>query len=537
MSTPAAARGTARRDATWEALERPWDLLIVGGGITGAAILREGARHGLRSLLLEQSDFAWGASSRSSKLVHGGLRYLKERKIGITRAAVRERNLLLREGPGLVDPLGFLLATFGGEHPGRLLYRLGLSLYDLLSLQWRHTFHDADDFRLLAPYIRTDGLRGGFHYLDARTDDARLVLRVLKEAIWTGATALNYAQVVDLWQSNGTVVGVRVRDTVTGRTTRVPARAVVNATGAWADRLRSKVGGSPIIRPLRGSHLILPAWRLPVPQAVTVLHPRDHRPVFFFPWEGVTLVGTTDLDQRASLDDEPTITPDETTYLLEGVRASFPTLDIRRSDVTAVFSGVRPVVASGKTKPSQETRDSIILDECGLLTVTGGKLTTFRLIAQDTVVALRDRLPELGPVDRHGRALEPPDEVTCRDLDDSQSRRLAAWYSPDVAGLIRAARPGELSPIPGTAQLWAELRWAARTEAVVHLEDLLLRRVRLGLLLPDGGAELLPRIRTIVQAEMGWSDARWESEAAEYLECRQRAYALPRSSQSAARVS
>jgi len=516
-----------RREAVWSALDRQWDVIVVGGGITGAAILREAARLGLRALLVEQRDFAWGASSRSSKLVHGGLRYLKEGKIGIIRAAVRERNRLLREGSGLVDPLGFLLATYQGEHPGRLLDRLGLIMYDLLALQWSHAFHGPGDFRLLAPHIRATGLRGGFHYLDARTDDARLVLRVLKEAVRSGATALNYAQVVDLLRRDGHVVGVRVRDRETGRTTEAPARAVINATGAWADQLRSLVDGEPMIRPLRGSHLIIPAWRLPVPQAVAVLHPKDRRPVFFFPWEGVTIVGTTDVDHVAPLDDEPTISPREVDYLLEGVRAFFPDLDIGPADVTATYSGVRPVVGSGKQNPSKESRDYVILDEQGLLTLTGGKLTTFRLIARDAIDALRTHIPDLPPADHDAHALDPTDEVAPGELGEDLARRLGGWWSSDVVSLIQAAGPGELSLIPGTPLLWAELRWAARTEAVVHLEDLLLRRVRVGLLVSDGGADLLPRIRTITQAELGWHDARWEREVEEYVDCWRRAYRLP----------
>ncbi|GBE21930.1 MAG TPA: glycerol-3-phosphate dehydrogenase/oxidase [Actinobacteria bacterium] len=527
MSAPHGNSWAGRREAIWSALDRPWDLVVVGGGITGAAILREAARLGLRALLVEQRDFAWGASSRSSKLVHGGLRYLKEGKIGITRAAVRERNRLLQEGPGLVDPLGFLLATYRGEHPGRLLDRLGLMLYDLLALQWRHAFHDAGDFRLLAPHIKATGLRGGFHYLDARTDDARLVLRVLKEAVRSGATALNYARVVDLLRRDGQVVGVRVLDTETGRTTEASAKAVINATGAWADRLRSRVDGEPMIRPLRGSHLIIQAWRLPVPQAVAVLHPKDSRPVFFFPWEGVTIVGTTDVDHVAPLDDEPTISRREVDYLLEGVHAFFPALDIRPADVTATYSGVRPVIGSGKRNPSQESRDYIILDEQGLLTLTGGKLTTFRLIARDAIDALRSHIPDLAPADHDAPALDSADDVRPGELGEDLARRLGGWWSNDAATLIQAAGPGELSLIPGTPLLWAELRWAARTEAVVHLEDLLLRRVRVGLLVPDGGADLLPRIRTIVQDELGWHDTRWEYEVEQYLNCWRRAYRLP----------
>ncbi|MEA3503093.1 MAG: glycerol-3-phosphate dehydrogenase/oxidase [Actinomycetota bacterium] len=528
--------GTRSRSAVWASLDQTWDVVVVGGGITGAAVAREAARLGLRTLLVEQRDFAWGSSSRSSKLVHGGLRYLKEGKIGLTRDAVRERKRLLEEGPGLVDPLGFLLATYDGDHPGRLVYRLGLSLYDVLALQWRHTFHDPGEFRFLAPHIKVAGLRGGFRFLDARTDDARLVLRVIEEAVRCGATALNYAAAVDLLRSEGRVAGVHVRDVETGRTIEVRARAVVNATGAWADELRDRVGGESLIRPLRGSHLVVPAWRLPAPQAVTFLHPQDRRPIFVFPWEGVTIVGTTDVDHEAPLNDEPTISEAEAAYLIEGVRSSFPTLDLGPADVTATFAGVRPVVGSGKADPSEESRDHLILNDQGMITVTGGKLTTFRLIARDVINVLHTTFPNVPPAGSDAPALDPTEPLVSKELD-GDAARIEAWYTSSADALLRAARPEELAPIAGTPLLWAELRWAARSEAVVHLDDLLLRRVRIGLLLSGGGVDQLPRVRTVVQAELGWDDQRWEQEAERYADLWRRTHRLPDLSAPVARAS
>ena len=244
------------REETWSRLDQAWDLIIIGGGITGAGILREATRLGLRGLLLEQRDFAWGTSSRSSQLVHGGLRYLKEGKIGLTRASVHERQRLLDDGPGLIDPLGFLLATYRGDNPGRWMYQAALTVYDLLALQWSHQRYDAGDFQKLAPNISQEGLKGGFRYGDAQTDDARLVLRVIREAVAAGGTALNYATVETLLRNHRQVYGVQVRDGVSGAVAALSARVVVNATGAWADRLRGQLGAAPRIRPLRGSHLI-----------------------------------------------------------------------------------------------------------------------------------------------------------------------------------------------------------------------------------------------------------------------------------------
>ncbi len=518
------------RDAVWSRLGRPWDVLVIGGGITGAGILREAARRGLAALLVEQRDFAWGTSSRSSKLVHGGLRYLKEGKLRLTRASVAERERLVAEAPGLVERLGFLLATYEGAHPGSLTYRAGLSLYDLLAVRWSHQHYDPEDFRMLAPHIELRGLKGGFRFGDAQTDDARLVLRVLAEAVAAGASALNYAVADGLIREAGVVSGVRLSDRVGQRSAEVRASVVINATGAWADRLRQELGAPRRIRPLRGSHLTLPAWRFPLAQAVTVSHPEDQRPVFFMPWEGVTLIGTTDVDHEGPLDEEPAITADEVRYLFAAIEAEFPSLGVTPRDVMASFSGVRPVINTGKADPSRESRDHAVWDDEGLLTVTGGKLTTFRLMALDALKAARRRLPALrGPVSI-ARALDPvgPSLPAGADaLDDDVRRRLIGRCGAEAARLVADARPQELTPIPGTRTLWAELRWAARTEAVVHLDDLLLRRVRLGLLLPDGARDLLPEVRSICQDELGWDDARWEREVDAYLRLWRACYSVP----------
>jgi len=521
---------TGWRDAAWAALGRHWDVLVVGGGITGAGILREAARRGLTALLVEQRDFAWGTSSRSSKLVHGGLRYLKEGKLRLTRASVTERERLVAEAPGLVERLGFLLATYEGASPGSLTYRAGLSLYDLLAVRWSHQHYDADAFRMLAPHITERGLKGGFRYGDAQTDDARLVVRVLKEAVASGATALSYAAAEGLIREDGVVTGVRLRDRESARSTEVRATVVVNATGAWADELRAELGAPRRIRPLRGSHITFPAWRFPLAQAVTVPHPRDGRPVFFIPWEGATLIGTTDVDHALPLDREPAVAADELHYLFAVIESEFPSLGLTPKDVMASFSGVRPVINTGKADPSRESRDHAVWDEDGLLTVTGGKLTTFRLMALDALKAARHRLPALRVRRAGARAFDPvePDlPGAASALDDDARRRLVGRYGAEARALVAAARPEELAAIPGTRSLWAELRWAARAEGVVHLEDLLLRRVRLGLLLPDGARDVLPDARTICQAELGWDDARWERETDAYLRSWRACYSVP----------
>ncbi|PID85330.1 MAG: FAD-dependent oxidoreductase [Chloroflexi bacterium] len=521
---------TQARSQIWQSIDQPWDIVVIGGGITGAGILREAARLGLQVLLVEKKDFAWGTSSRSSKLVHGGLRYLKEGRLRLTRASVLEREQLLDEGPGLIDPLGFLLANYKADKTGRFVFGAGLTLYDLLALQWSHKYYSPRDFQMMAPRLSTAGLKGGFRYGDAQTDDARLVLRVIQEAVADGATAVNYIAAQSLLKGeDGQVNGLLLRNEMSGETKEVHARVVINATGVWADQLRQQVGGAAKIRPLRGSHLIFRRWRLPMPQAVTFMHPIDQRPVMIFPWESITLVGTTDVDHAQDLHQEPSISPEETAYLLAAVESQFPSLGITLDDVVAAFAGVRPVIGTGKADPSEESRDHVVWQEEGLLTVTGGKMTTFRLIALDALEAVDHLLPEKLEPDHKLPVLDPV-KVALADngrLTESCRRRLLGRYAAAAPDVVAAAQDDELTVIPGTNTLWAELRWGARAEGVVHLQDLLLRRIRLGLLLQGGGKNLLPRIRTICQGELGWDNARWQQEEAAYLALIDCCYSVP----------
>ena len=507
------------------------DMLVIGGGITGAGILREAARRGLSSALIEQRDFAWGTSSRSSKMVHGGLRYLLAGHLKLTRQSVRERERLLREAPGLVDPMGFLYSFYQGHWPGRWSFTALLAFYDLLAGRWNHRYYSARDCLMLVPRIATQGLKGGIRYGDAVTDDARLVFRTIREAQQDGALALNYVAADRLIIDGDRVSGVVMRDVLSGETGEVRARAVVNATGAWADRLRKQVDGRKRIRPLRGSHLVFPFWRLPVAQAVTLLHPADRRPVILMPWEGATLLGTTDLDHEGDLDAEASINSQEVEYLLQAVQYQFPSLGINRGDILATYSGVRPVIGTGALNPSSEKRDHSIWVEHGLISVSGGKLTTFRLIALDVLSRVARSIPS----------------VTVRDtgepvfskigwqgpflprLDPALRRRLAGRYGREAKNIVRCGEDDELTRVPGTDTIWAELRWAARNEAVVHLDDLLLRRTQIGVLLPEGGLRFFDRIQEICREELKWDADRWSQEAQAYQALWRSCHSLPES--------
>jgi len=510
------------RDRTWERCSQPFDLLVVGGGITGAGILREATRAGLRALMVEAGDFASGTSSRSSKLVHGGLRYLKDGKLHLTLVSVQEREHLLREGRGLVTPLGFLLATFDRDPVPPWVLGAGLVLYDLMGLQWGHRHYSASALRSLCPPLTDQGLQGGFRYFDAQTDDARLVLRVIREAVADGALALNYARAEELLLGrDGSVRGAAIvdqDDAAGGRSLEVQAGVVINATGAWADGLRASVGGGPRLRKLRGSHLVFPWPRLPLTRALTFLHPSDGRPVFAFPWEGVTVFGTTDVDHGGPLADEPAISPAEIDYLMEGLQRAFAGAAPRESDIQSTFAGVRGVLNTGKANPSKESREHLLWDEKGLVTVTGGKLTTFRTMALGALNRVRHHLPVGTERLRKARMLDVPNppgpRLAC--LPPAVQSRLIGRYGSEAGSVLDCSSEPQPDSIGTLPALWAELRWAARSEGVLHLDDLLARRLRLSLTLPGGGLDDLDRIRGTIQGELGWDDDRWEREVERY---------------------
>lgn len=489
------------------------DLLVIGGGITGAAILYEASRRGLRAALVERGDFASGTSSRSSKLVHGGLRYLREGKIALTRESVRERRDLLRDAPGLVESIEFMMPHYRGRKPSRTTLALGLALYDMLAGAWNHRYVGRDAALALESGLDATDLTGAHLYGDATTDDARLVLRLIEGGCDAGALAVNYANAAPLVE-DGDVRGAHVTDAESGATAAIRARATINATGVFADGVREGVG-APRMRPLRGSHLVLDRARLPLAHCVAFEHPGDGRPVFAYPWLGGILVGTTDLDHRDDLVREPAIDRAEFEYLIDALRFQFPNAAIAARDVVATYAGVRPIVDAGDGAPSHASRDHVVWNESGMVTIAGGKLTTFRPMALDALRAVAPRLPKFDATLRP--VFERTGAARSDRLDEAAARRLTGRFgAQNAAALAGACEPGELDTVGETPFLWAELRWSARNEAVVHLDDLLLRRTRIGLLEREGGAVHLERVAAICTQELGWDAARWDREATAY---------------------
>ena len=488
---------------------------MIGGGITGAGILGEAVRQGRRALLVEAQDFASGTSSRSTKLVHGGLRYLRQGQFLQTHQCVRERERLIKEGAGLVNRVSFSLGTFPGDGMPKWLYGVGLALYDAIAWKWAHEALSRE--QLLARFEPLAGstIEGGYQYVDGQVDDARLVIRILREAVRHGGTAINYVKADQLLRTtDGQVRGVVLRDGAPGasRTAEVEAKVVINATGAWADELRGKVEQPRRLRKIRGSHLVFRADRIPISGAISFLHPRDRRAVFAIPWEGVVIAGTTDVDHDQT-SNEPTISQAETQYILESLHRAFPSLALTAKDAIATYSGVRPVIDTGKADPSKESREHVVWRESGLVTITGGKLTTFALMARKALAAASDAL---GPMrertrvfDENPVGIEWPSSISLEDRF-----RLLGRFGAEATQI--AADTANAQRIEGSIALWSELRHAARDEAVLTLSDLLLRRVRLGLLLPNGGLDQVARIRAVAQPELGWDDARWDAEEAAY---------------------
>lgn len=507
-----------------------WDLIIVGGGITGAGIYREAACRGLKVLLLEQRDFAWGSSSRSSKMVHGGLRYLGSGQFKLAYESVSERQKLLHALPGLVKPLPFLWEHRRGVFPGPWLFDKVVMLYDWMAGERSRQFIPQSIREFWVPGFRQD-ISGMTRYNDGVTDDARLVMRVLHEGNTQGGWALNYVRALSPLTTQGRVTGLQVQDESSSAIFSLKARCVINATGAWTDSLRSALGQDQVIRPLRGSHFAVPYARLPLSFAVGYFHPQDKRPVFVFPWEGVTVVGTTDLDHDQGLNQEAHISEQELAYLLHGVNSCFPDAALCREDILSTWAGVRPVVATpakegSQTRPSDEKREHVVLDDGGLISIAGGKLTTYRLLALEV---LTQALPYL----KHQltaaqlRQPYPFTSVSSAPPAGTSPAEIRLWDRYGSVAPRILAQGDEAKVLAGTQTLLAELRWSAAQESVQHLDDLLLRRTRIGLLLPEGGRALLSQIRQVCQEALGWSDPQWQAEVERYLAIIAHYYSLP----------
>jgi glycerol-3-phosphate dehydrogenase len=534
----------ARADAIAALGAEPFDVLVVGGGITGAGVALDAATRGYSVALVERGDFAIGTSSRSSKLVHGGLRYLQNFDLGLVREALLERQINVALAPHLVRPLPLVVPAFDGARPDRLV-GLGLNMYDAMALDrisplarrrarddsdWspaRHRVISGEEVVQLLPALAGRAPSGGYLFYDCQTDDVRLVLTILGEAERFGAVVANRLDALGLVEDGGRAHGARVRDRETGEELEIRATTVVNATGVWADRLRPDElhdeAEVPVIRPSRGTHIVLPGDRLPV-VAGAIAPAGGSRTIFVLPWLGQTLVGTTDNDYEGDLE-RVAPSPDDVAYLLDALSAFFAT-DLRPGDIAGAYAGVRPLISTGDPKKSVDISRKAELYETssGMITITGGKLTTWRRMAKMTVDRIVERDGRDAPCQTQqvplGMAVDAADLPRVAGVAEDAYEQLAGRYGFAAHEVLRvaAARPELAAPIvPGRPDLLAEALHAARREQARTVGDVLLRRTRLALTagraLCAPGADGPERVAAAMAGELGWDAARAAAEA------------------------
>ncbi len=529
-----------------------YDIVVIGGGITGVGIARDAALRGLSVALFEKGDYASGTSSKSSKLVHGGLRYLEHGEIGLVFESVSERRVQTRVAPHLVRPLPFLIPIYEGAKPGLELMNVGLWIYDSLALfrapRLHKTFRGRKAALALEPQLKPDGLRGVLEYYDCATDDARLVLENAIDARTLGADCRTYTEVTRLERADdGRITGVAVRDRLTGETEVVTARAVVLAAGAWTDEMIRRFEipmERPVLRRTKGVHVVLPRERLPLARAITLISPVDGRVMFAIPWRERTVLGTTDTDFTGSAD-QVAADADDVTYLCESGNGYFPGANLTPSDVISTWAGLRPLIAAPPNVDESEIsrEHEVFTRKDGLVIIAGGKLTTYRRMAREAVDKTLGLLVEIGEeVDakRNSTKHRPlPGAVDLADpslegvaavgrslmadfgLDADTATHLCGVYgtrAPILAKAI-ATDPALGERIEhGLPYVWAEIAFAAEHDLARTVEDVLARRVPLLLVGHDQGIGVCERVADMLGALLGWSSDRRTQMLMEYRE-------------------
>jgi len=537
---PATAHETSRRSRAehWDALSSDaFDLLIVGGGINGAGLARDAVLRGLKVALVDRGDFAESTSSRSSKLVHGGLRYLETYEFGLVRESTAERAVQMKLAPHLVEPIPFWFPIYRKHKHGVFFMDLGLWLYDTLALFRVPKVHRAYEPQFVEakiPDLRRDGLTGALWYFDCATDDARLTLENVLDAADLGAVTLNHAEAVDLLRSGDRVEGAVILDRLSDQTVEVRAKVVVSTLGPFTDGFFEKTGliGSDgpirrrLLRPTRGSHCVFPSDRLPVPGAVVMLSPRDDRPVFAIPWGDRTYVGTTEMDHDGPMD-QVFCTSEEVEYLFEALSFYFPELGLRAADVVGTWSGLRPLVDEPEVaSASKVSREHEVLDVApGLIALFGGKLTTYRLM----VAQVMDRVGEvlgrdLGPCPTRHRLLPgavgfcEPEALARRIEADKGAKSDVARHLVSVYGSLATEVAARSVERIGTTRpvAWGQVDYAVEAEMAQTLEDVLIRRTSFGLKDARTSLEVAGGVADRMASLLDWDETRRREELASY---------------------
>jgi glycerol-3-phosphate dehydrogenase len=528
-----------QRKKAFETLAREtFDVVVVGGGITGTGIARDAALRGLKVALVEKKDFASGTSSKSSKLVHGGLRYLEMAELGLVFESVTERKRLMRLARHLVRPLPFLVTNYVGDRRWLPTLDVGLWIYDAMtgfSSYRNHRTFLAKKTLALEPTLRHEGLRGGILYYDCLTDDARLTLENALDARTLGATVVNYARAGKLMMDGSErIVGVVVHDEDGGAAVEVRSKVVINATGPWSDEVRAMVGEGPILKPTKGVHVVVDAKRLPIHHALMMTAPRDKRVVFGIPWGlGRTVIGTTDTFFDGSPDKVPP-THDDVEYLLETANRYFPEAKIQESDVISTWSGLRPLLKpAGDAGASQVSREHMIYERPGFVTIAGGKLTTYRRMAAEVVDRAMSQLGTFvkcttdtrplpgaeGLIDGDERLEALEKSLASQGLKADASAYLATTYGSRATSLLARTKadPTAAESIDDELPfLAAQVDEAVDVELARTLEDVLVRRVQVLLRSKDQGKAVAGRVADRMAKRLGWSKERTEQELAHY---------------------
>ncbi len=527
----------AEREKKLERLGREtFDLLVIGGGITGCGIARDAALRGLKVALVEKTDFGAGTSSKSSKLIHGGVRYLEHAKFKLVFEGTNERALLLRLAPHLVKPLPFLVPAYKESRPGLLKLDVGLWIYDALagfkSYKLHRTFR-AKAVTELEPNLRTESLKGGVLYYDALTDDARLTLENALDAEALGAVVVNHVRAGKLLLDGDRIAGAEVWDRESGKSAPIAVRAkvVVNATGPWSDEVRALAGQGRILKPTKGVHVVVDARRLPLKHAIVMLARADRRVMFAIPWGERTVLGTTDTFYDGS-PDQVAADMDDVRYILETANHYFPLSALEVSDVLSTWAGLRPLVApeSGAIDASDVSREHHLIRTPGFITIAGGKLTTYRRIAAEVVSAAGEQLGGVPPCTTAERSLPGADGIASsqelhelaemvakKGLKPAEAKHLADAYgvrAPEIAA--RAMRDGPRRLDAELPYLWAEIDEAVEREMARTLVDVLARRVPLLLKGRDQGLAAAPAVAERVGRTLGWSVQRVREELDRY---------------------
>ena len=525
----------ARRAALDLLSHARFDVLVIGGGITGAGVARDAAMRGLRTALVERDDFASGTSSRSSRLIHGGLRYLEHGWLHLVFESSRERRTLMRIAPHLVRPLAFTWPVYDEARVPLWKLGAGLMVYDALALfrnlGGNHQRLVADEVLKLEPAVRREGLRGGARYFDASTNDVRLTLGNVRAAADEGATVMNHAEVRVLRRAGSHVTGAHVVDRITGKGVDVTARAVVNATGPWSDSIRRMVEphASTGLRGTKGVHIAVPRERVGNQDAITVLSALDGRVMFVLPAGAFTIVGTTDTDYAGSID-EVRATRADVDYLLKSANAYFPAAQLTATDVIAAWAGIRPLVAGRGADPGSTSREhSISWTAPGLLSVTGGKLTTYRSMAASVVDHVVRALGATArPAATHATPLPGGDMSSL--AEEIEIARSAIGIAPLAEHLVRmygtawravwtivGSNTALSAPVvPTLPYIVAELHYAVEQEMALTLGDLLIRRLHVAFETRDHGIAAAPGAARAVGPLLGWSESDYTAQLAEY---------------------